>query len=99
MEDNFSIDLTGGRGWFGDDSNALRLLCTSFLLLLHQLQPQIIRHYIPKVGVLDLGNVFGKGRWQKVGTEVQMREGGLWSARTDSGDGESLIQGLQREYC
>ena len=26
-----------GEGWFGDDSSVLRLLCTLFLLLLHQL--------------------------------------------------------------
>ena len=28
---------TGVRGWFGDDSSALHLLCTLFLLVLHQL--------------------------------------------------------------
>ena len=35
MEDNFPTDW-GWRGWFGDDSNALHLLCTLLLLLLHQ---------------------------------------------------------------
>ena len=35
MEDSFSMDQGGG--WFGDDSSALHLLCTLFLLLLHQL--------------------------------------------------------------
>ena len=33
-EDNLSMDL--GEGWFQDDSCILDLLCTSFLLLLHQ---------------------------------------------------------------
>ena len=36
IEDNFSTDL--GLGWFGDDSGTLHLLCTLFLLLLHQLR-------------------------------------------------------------
>ena len=36
-EDNFSMNLGKGRGWFGNDSSALHLLCTLFLLLLHQL--------------------------------------------------------------
>ena len=36
LEDNFSIDLWQG-GCFGDDSSTLRLSCTLFLLLLHQL--------------------------------------------------------------
>ena len=31
------IRWRGERGWFGDDSSTLRLLCTLFLLLLHQL--------------------------------------------------------------
>ena len=31
MEDNFSI-ARGLRGWFGDDSSALHLLCSSFLI-------------------------------------------------------------------
>ena len=31
MEDKFSTD--GGRGWFGDDSSTLHLLCTLFPLL------------------------------------------------------------------
>ena len=39
-EDNFSMGQGGGGGrrWFWDDSSALHLLCTLFLLLLHQLQ-------------------------------------------------------------
>ena len=36
MEDNFSMDQ-GVWGWFQDYSNTLHLLCTLFLLLLHQL--------------------------------------------------------------
>ena len=32
----FPMDWSN-EGWFGDDSNALHLLCTLFLLLLHQL--------------------------------------------------------------
>ena len=36
MKDNFSHELEKG-GWFQDDSSALHLLCTLFLLLLHQL--------------------------------------------------------------
>ena len=40
MEDNFSTDRGGGGGWFWDDSNALHLLCTLFLLLLHQFHPR-----------------------------------------------------------
>ena len=46
MEDNFSMDLGGGwvGGWFEDDSSALHLLCTLFLLLfLHQLRLSDIR--------------------------------------------------------
>ena len=37
MGDNFSTNLEGVEGWFGDDSSALHLLCTLCLLLLHQL--------------------------------------------------------------
>ena len=37
VEDNFSMDQGGGGGWFLDDSSVLRLLCTLFLLLFHQL--------------------------------------------------------------
>ena len=33
VEDNFSTDWGGG--WLQDDSSALHLLCTLFLLLLH----------------------------------------------------------------
>ena len=36
VEDHFSMD--GGGGCFGDDSSALHLLCTLFLLLLHHLR-------------------------------------------------------------
>ena len=36
VEDDFFHGLSEG-GWFGDDSSALHLLCTLFLLLLHQL--------------------------------------------------------------
>ena len=36
MEDNFSLDH-GWEGWFGDDSSALHLSHTLFLLWLHQL--------------------------------------------------------------
>ena len=32
VEDNFSTDGWGGGGWFWDDSSALSLLCTLFLL-------------------------------------------------------------------
>ena len=35
MEDNSSMDQGWGGGWFRDDSSALHLLCTLFLLLLH----------------------------------------------------------------
>ena len=35
MEDNFSTDCGGVGGRFWDDSSALHLLCTLFLLLLH----------------------------------------------------------------
>ena len=34
MEDKFSMDQGAGE-WFQDDSSALHLLCTLFLLLLH----------------------------------------------------------------
>ena len=38
MEDSFSTDWgRWGRGWFQDDSSALHLLCTLFLLLLYWL--------------------------------------------------------------
>ena len=39
-EDDFPMGQGGGDGrqWFGDDSSALHLSCTLFLLLLHQLQ-------------------------------------------------------------
>ena len=38
MEDSFSMDQgEGGVGWFQDDSSALHLLSTLFLLLLDQL--------------------------------------------------------------
>ena len=37
MEDNFSMDQGWKGEWFGDDSSTLHLLCTLFLLLLHQL--------------------------------------------------------------
>ena len=37
MEANFSTDWDRGRGWLGDISSALHVLCTLFLLLLLQL--------------------------------------------------------------
>ena len=37
VEDNFSMDWEQGRRWFRDDSCASHLLCTLFVLLLHQL--------------------------------------------------------------
>ena len=37
VEDSFSTGWGQARGWFGDGSRALLLLCTLFLLLLHQL--------------------------------------------------------------
>ena len=37
MEDSFSADQGRGGAWFQDASSALHLLCTLFLLLLHQL--------------------------------------------------------------
>ena len=37
LEDNFSTDWGLGEGWFWDDSSALHLLCTLFILFLHQL--------------------------------------------------------------
>ena len=36
LKDSFSMER-GVRGWFWDDSNPLHLLCTLFLLSLHQL--------------------------------------------------------------
>ena len=36
VEDSFST-VQAMRGWFGDDSRALHLLCTLFIFLLHQL--------------------------------------------------------------
>ena len=45
MEDSFSTEHSGrGREWFGDDSRALHLFCTLFLLLLHQLHIRSYRH-------------------------------------------------------
>ena len=37
MEDNFSWTGCVRAGWFRDGSNTLHLMCTLFLLLLHQL--------------------------------------------------------------
>ena len=97
VEESFST-YKGGVGHVFQMIQAHYIYCVlHFYYYYIKLQPQIIRHYIPKVGDPDLGNAFRRGRWQKVGTEVQMRDGGLWSSRTDSGDGESLIQGPQRE--
>ena len=44
MEDSFSMDQGLG-GWFQDDSSTLHLLCTLFLLLLHQLRSSGIRFW------------------------------------------------------
>ena len=47
VEDNFSMDWAGV-AWDGDDSSASDLLCTLFLLL--SAPPQIIRHWILRLG-------------------------------------------------
>ena len=50
VEDHFSTDL-GMRGWFQNNSSALHLLCTIFLLLLHQLH---LRSSGIRLGIPDL---------------------------------------------
>ena len=51
--DNFSTDL--GRGeWFQDDSKALYLQCTSFLLLLHQLHFSLLSISSQRLGTPEL---------------------------------------------
>ena len=51
--DNFSTDL--GRGeWFQDDSRALYLSCTSFLLLLHQLHFSLSGIHSQRLGTPEL---------------------------------------------
>lgn len=52
IEDNFSTGCAGG--WFQDDSRALHLLCTSFLLLMHQLQLRSSGIRSKKLGPLGL---------------------------------------------
>lgn len=51
----------GGRGWFPDDSSALRLLCTLFPLLLHQrrLMSSDIRSWKSGTPALD----YPRRRW------------------------------------
>ena len=59
MEEIFSIDWGGVRGWFGDDSSMLHLVCILFLLLLHQasLVAQLVKNLpaIPETPVPFLG--------------------------------------------
>ena len=50
MEDSFSTAGGGLWGWFGDDLSALHVLCTLFLLLLHQLHLGSPGIKIPEVG-------------------------------------------------
>ena len=52
-ERHFSMDQGGG--WFGDDSSALHLLCTSFLFFLHQfhLRSSAIRSWRSGTPVLE----------------------------------------------
>ena len=56
MEDNLSTDQgDGGKVWFGDDSNALHLLGTLFLLLLlHQLHLRLTGIRSRRLGTLAL---------------------------------------------
>jgi len=57
LEDSFSMDLL--EVWFWDDSSALRLLCSLFLLLFYQLhlRPSGIRSW--RLGTPDLNSIFG----------------------------------------
>ena len=50
-----SIMDWGWEGWFGDDSSTLDLLCTSFLLLLHQLH---LRASSWRLGTLTLEDTY-----------------------------------------
>ena len=62
VEDNFSTHW-GLRGWFGDDSRALHLLCTLFLLFLHQLHLRSsgMRHLKLRTPALEHGQLDGTG--------------------------------------
>ena len=54
MGDHFSMDLGWGGGWFQDNSSTLHLLCTLFLLLLHQLHLISSAIRFQRLGALDL---------------------------------------------
>ena len=52
MEDSFP--QTGLGGWFWGDVNALHLLCTLFILLLHQLHPRSSGIRSQRLGIPDV---------------------------------------------
>lgn len=51
----------GVEGWFGDDSSALRLLCTLFLLILHQLHLRSLDIRSQRLGAPGLQGVECRG--------------------------------------
>ena len=55
MEDNFSLDQGGG--WFWNDSSALHLLCTLFLLLSHQVHLRSLGIRSQSLGASGLDSV------------------------------------------
>ena len=56
VEDSFSMDWE--RGWFGDDSSVSHLLCTLFLLLLHQVHLRSSGIRFQRLETPDLGIVW-----------------------------------------
>ena len=58
MEDNFFPQTRAGGGWFGDDSSALCLLCSIFLLLLHQLHLGSSGIRLQRLGTPSLKHTF-----------------------------------------
>ena len=63
VEDNFSMDQ-GIRGRCQDDSSTLHLLCTLFLLLLHQLHLRSSSTRSQRLGIPDLSSkMFSMGAW------------------------------------
>ena len=62
MEDNFSMNPWGG--WFGDDSSTLHLLCTLFLLLLHELHLKSSGLRSRRLGAPEIGDNEKSRTWK-----------------------------------
>ena len=72
IEDNFSTD-SGWGGWLWDDSSMIHLMCTLFLLLLHQF------HFRSSVIIPEVGDLMAALKGLSVAALLVRVRDGIWS--------------------